>query len=143
MVETLDLVAKPAAAVDVVQLEEDLLSSNDKALQPKQNGNGGRGGQQQHQPRSRFTTKGKLSIGSDDISRVMIVSCEGESLMEIGMHDNTVATRVGDNFHFTCEFPSGNEQAAPQVFQADAEDQGDAIRAVLAQVRDWDRGAIR
>lgn len=100
MVETLDLVAKPAAAVDVVQLEEDLLSSNDKALQPKQNGNGGRGGQQQHQPRSRFTTKGKLSIGSDDISRVMIVSCEGESLMEIGMHDNTVATRVGDNFHF-------------------------------------------
>ena len=62
----------------------DLLSSNDKALQqPRQSGNGNpRGGQQQPQ-RSSFTTKGKLSIGSDDISRVMIVSCEGENLMEI------------------------------------------------------------
>ncbi len=51
--------------------------------------------------------------------------------------------QLGENFHFTCEFPSRDAQAVPRVFQADAEDRDDAMRAVLAQVRDWDRGAIR
>lgn len=65
---------------------KDLLSSNDKALQQQQRqGNNGnnRNGQQQPPPSSGLSIKGKLSIGSDDISRVMIVSCEGEQLMEM------------------------------------------------------------
>ncbi|WP_153558358.1 secretin N-terminal domain-containing protein [Roseimaritima sediminicola] len=81
----------------------DLLSSNDKAFQQGQGRGGGQGGQQQNMPdRARggngselvdqggkegggsdFTFKGKLSVGVDEVGNTLLVSAEGEPLLEL------------------------------------------------------------
>ncbi len=79
----------------------DLLSSNDKAFQKTQGGKPG--GESKDEPRNRggngagfvdagsgnegggedFSFKGKLSIGIDDIGNTLLVSAEGEPLLEL------------------------------------------------------------
>jgi type II secretory pathway component GspD/PulD (secretin) len=79
----------------------DLLSSNDKALQGAQQGGGNpqgerptatiirnygppmAGGDEQREKRTSITFKGKLSLGVDDVTNTIIVSAEGESLLNI------------------------------------------------------------
>jgi type II secretory pathway component GspD/PulD (secretin) len=80
----------------VKDVYRDLLSSNDKALQQQQGGdqnqkNGKRaenvyitnfGGEEGEDPRgTQVRFKGKLSIGIDELSNTLIVSTEGENLM--------------------------------------------------------------
>jgi type II secretory pathway component GspD/PulD (secretin) len=73
----------------------DLLSANDKALQAQQQQEGQRptatiirsygpqipGGDDDQEKKTQITFKGKLSIGVDDITNTLLVSAEGESLM--------------------------------------------------------------
>jgi len=101
----------------------DLLSSNDKAFQQGQPGQGGPAGgpQKNDTPRSRqmdrgselvdtgsgqqgggadFSFKGKLSLGIDELGNTLLVSAEGESLLElvcdmIDQLDNACRVRDG------------------------------------------------
>jgi type II secretory pathway component GspD/PulD (secretin) len=80
----------------VKDVYRDLLSSNDKALQQQQGGDQNQknskraenvyitnfGGEEGEDPRgTQVRFKGKLSIGIDDLSNTLIVSTEGENLM--------------------------------------------------------------
>lgn len=79
----------------VKDVYRDLLSSNDKALaQQQQQGQNGEqrptrsttyilGGTDERQEKTQVTFKGKLSLGVDDLSNTLVISTEGESLMEI------------------------------------------------------------
>lgn len=79
-----------AIAESVKEVFRDLLSSNDKSLQQPQQG----GGDREKTPeryasdllsRSGSAFKGKLSIGVDDISNTLLISAEGEPLMNLVM----------------------------------------------------------
>lgn len=83
----------------------DLLSSNDKAFQQERSGSGPSSSERRQTPRNRtgngsdlvdtsgqrggesggsdFTFKGKLSIGVDDIGNTLLISAEGEPLLEL------------------------------------------------------------
>jgi hypothetical protein len=79
----------------VKDVYRDLLSSNDKALaQQQQQGQNGEqrptrsttyilGGTDDRQEKTQVTFKGKLSLGIDDLSNTLVISTEGESLMQI------------------------------------------------------------
>lgn len=78
-----------SVAETVKEVYRDLLSSTDKALQteggrPQQGQNtyifGDSGGSSDR--RTKVSFKGKLSIGVDDVSNTLIVSTEGQNLME-------------------------------------------------------------
>lgn len=79
-----------AIAESVKEVFRDLLSSNDKSLQSPQQG----GGDREKTPdryssslltRSGSSFNGKLSIGVDDISNTLLISAEGEPLMNLVM----------------------------------------------------------
>jgi len=83
----------------------DLLSSNDKAFQQERSGSGQSSNERRQTPRNRtgngsdlvdtsgqrggesggsdFTFKGKLSIGIDDIGNTLLISAEGQPLLEL------------------------------------------------------------
>lgn len=77
----------------------DLLSSNDKALQNQQQQQnnrpeatiirnygpqlGGNEGDQDREKRTQMTFKGKLSIGIDEVTNTLLVSAEGDSLLNL------------------------------------------------------------
>jgi len=79
-----------AIAESVKEVFRDLLSSNDKSLQPPPQQGGDRERNEERSAsdfvsRSGSAFRGKLSIGVDDISNTLLISTEGESLMKLVM----------------------------------------------------------
>ncbi len=136
----------------------DLLSSNDKAFQqgqPGQGGGPGSGPQKNDTPRSRqmdrgtelvdtggtgqqgggadFSFKGKLSLGIDELGNTLLVSAEGEPLLElvcdmIDQLDNACRVRDGVQIvDLKGSISAGTLEAALRTLRAGTESSGIAV----------------